>query len=123
MLKRCAVIFVSALALPSRGGDIRILQSKPRLKTKAKLVYVVCNLLAASNEQSQIHQLTTALKQQMLKEIRENQREKSINWHLANGSPGEIRTLVRGSKALYACPLHHRAFLSEFRVNFLIGGF
>ncbi len=26
-----------------------------------------------------------------------------------DGSPGEIRTLVRGSKALYACPLHHRA--------------
>jgi hypothetical protein len=25
------------------------------------------------------------------------------------GSPGEIRTLVSGSKARYACPLHHRA--------------
>ncbi len=24
-------------------------------------------------------------------------------------SPGEIRTLVSGSKARYACPLHHRA--------------
>jgi hypothetical protein len=27
------------------------------------------------------------------------------------GSPGEIRTLVSGSKARYACPLHHRASL------------
>ena len=88
MLKRRALIFVSALPLPSRGGDTRIMQSKPRLKTKAKLVYVICNLLTASNEQSQTHQLTTTLKQQMLKEIRENQREKSINWHLENGSPG-----------------------------------
>ncbi len=25
------------------------------------------------------------------------------------GSPGEIRTLVSGSKARYACPLHYRA--------------
>ena len=25
------------------------------------------------------------------------------------GSPGEIRTPVSGSKAHYACPLHHRA--------------
>jgi|YelNatPaOPRAMG01_1025707.scaffolds.fasta_scaffold08795_7 hypothetical protein len=25
------------------------------------------------------------------------------------GSPGEIRTPVGGSKARYACPLHHRA--------------
>ena len=27
------------------------------------------------------------------------------------GSPGEIRTPVSGSKAHYACPLHHRASL------------
>ena len=27
------------------------------------------------------------------------------------GSPGEIRTPVSGSKARYACPLHHRASL------------
>jgi len=60
-------------------------------------------------EQSQLHQLTTALKQQMLKEIRENENQKSINSCLSGGSPGEIRTLVSGSKARYACPLHHRA--------------
>jgi len=60
-------------------------------------------------EQNQIHQLTTALKQQMLKEIRETQNKKSINSCLSDGSPGEIRTLVSGSKARYACPLHHRA--------------
>jgi hypothetical protein len=41
-------------------------------------------------EQSQLHQLTTALKQQMLKEIRESQGEKSMNSCLGNGSPGEI---------------------------------
>ena len=44
-------------------------------------------------EQSQLHQLTTALKQQMLKEIRENESQKSINSCLSDGSPGEIRTL------------------------------
>ena len=33
----------------------------------------------------------------------------SINYTLEFGSPGEIRTLVSGSKARYACPLHHRA--------------
>ena len=65
-------------------------------------------------EQSQLHQLTTALKQQMLKEIRENESQKSINSCLSGGSPGEILTLVSGSKARYACPLHHRA--SWFRV-------
>ena len=62
-------------------------------------------------ETSQLHQLSVALKQQMLKEIRESQGEKSMNSCLSNGSPGEIRTLVGGSKALYACPLHHRAKL------------
>jgi len=60
-------------------------------------------------EQAQLAQLTTALKQQMLKEIRETQTEKSMNSRLGSGSPGEIRTLVSGSKARYACPLHHRA--------------
>jgi len=39
-------------------------------------------------EQNQLHQLTTALKQQMLKEIRENQNQKSINSCLSGGSPG-----------------------------------
>ncbi len=29
------------------------------------------------------------------------------------GSPGEIRTLVNGSKGHYACPLHHRASLGK----------
>ena len=33
-----------------------------------------------------------------------------------NGSPGEIRTPVSGSKARYACPLHHRASLRIIRV-------
>jgi hypothetical protein len=39
-------------------------------------------------EQSQLHQLTTALKQQMLKAIRENESQKSINSCLSGGSPG-----------------------------------
>ena len=50
-------------------------------------------------EQGQLAQLTTALRQQMLKEIREDQPQKSTNCRLSNGSPGEIRTLVGGSKA------------------------
>ena len=50
----------------------------------------------------QLSQLTTALRQQMLKEIRENQTEKSMNSRLGKSSPGEIRTLVGGSKARYA---------------------
>jgi hypothetical protein len=50
-------------------------------------------------EQGQLAQLTTALRQQMLKEIRENQPEKSINSCSARSSPGEIRTPVGESKA------------------------
>ena len=46
-------------------------------------------------EQNQIHQLTIALKQQMLKEIHENQSQRSINPCLSDGSPGEIRTHVK----------------------------
>ena len=53
-------------------------------------------------ENHQLNQLTTELKQQMLKEICENKPEKRINSSWAKSSPGEIRTLVRGSKALYA---------------------
>jgi hypothetical protein len=44
-------------------------------------------------ENSQLAQLATALRQQMLKEIREDQPEKSTKSCLGNGSPGEIRTL------------------------------
>jgi hypothetical protein len=47
----------------------------------------------------QLAQLTTALRQQMLKEIRENQPEKSMNSHLRQSSPGEIRTSICKSKA------------------------
>jgi hypothetical protein len=56
----------------------------------------------AQFEQTQIAQLRTALRQQMLKEIRESQVEKSMNSRLGKSSPGEIRTLVGGSKARYA---------------------
>ncbi len=49
-------------------------------------------------ENGQLAQLTAALRQQMLKEIRENQSQESINSHLGFGSPGEIRTLVSGSR-------------------------
>ena len=58
---------------------------------------------------SQPHQLTTALKQQMLKEILENQPEKSMKSCLSSGSPGEIRTLVGESKA--RCVLEDAATL------------
>jgi hypothetical protein len=47
-----------------------------------------------------------ASKQQMPRENRKRQQLKGIEPHLENGSPGEIRTLVGGSKARYACPLH-----------------
>ncbi len=50
----------------------------------------------------QLSQLTSALREQMLKEIRESQNEKSMNSRLGKNSPGEIRTLVGGSKARYA---------------------
>ena len=33
--------------------------------------------------------------------------------NFVSGSPGEIRTPVSGSKARYACPLHHRAFVLD----------
>jgi hypothetical protein len=49
--------------------------------------------------------------------------EPSLNQTL-NGSPGEIRTLVGGSKARYACPLHHRASIAwSDLVSFLLSGF
>ena len=53
-------------------------------------------------ENHQLNQLTSALRQQMLKEIRENQPEKSMNSRLGSSSPGEIRTLVKGSRGPYA---------------------
>jgi hypothetical protein len=53
-------------------------------------------------ENHQLAQLTTALRQQMLKEIRETQTEKSMNSRLGSNSPGEIRTLVEGSRGPYA---------------------
>jgi hypothetical protein len=37
---------------------------------------------------------------------------------LGQGSPGEIRTLVGGSKARYAWPLHHRACLRWAMLKF-----
>ena len=56
----------------------------------------------AQLEQTQLAQLTSVLKQQMIKEIYENQGPKSMNSRLGNGSPGEIRTLVKGSRGPYA---------------------
>jgi len=78
----------------------------------------------AQAEQNQLTQLTAALKQQILKELDEKNSQKSTNSRLEIGSPGEIRTLVSGSKARYACPLHHRASYADIvPVNSLIGGF
>ncbi len=56
----------------------------------------------AQLEQNQLAQLTAVLKQQMIKEIYESQGPKSMNSRLGNGSPGEIRTLVKGSRGPYA---------------------
>jgi hypothetical protein len=60
-------------------------------------------------ENHQLNQLTSALKQQILKEIQENNPKNSIKSSSGLSSPGEIRTLVNGSKGHYAWPLHHRA--------------
>jgi hypothetical protein len=67
----------------------------------------------------QLSQLTSVLREQMLKEIRETQTEKSMNSRLGKSSPGEIRTLVDGSKARYAWPLHHRA-IRMLRLSYLV---
>ena len=53
-------------------------------------------------ENHQLNQLTSALKQQMINEIRDNKPKNEINSSSGISSPGEIRTLVGGSKALYA---------------------
>ena len=45
-------------------------------------------------ENHQLSQLTTALRKQMLKEIRENQPQKSMKSCLSNGSPGYVTYLV-----------------------------
>ena len=66
-------------------------------------------------ENQQLAQLTTALRQQMLKEMCEKQSQNSINSCVQSGSPGEIRTPVGGSKARHACPLHHRASIFALR--------
>jgi len=63
----------------------------------------------SQTENHQLNQLTTALREQMIKEIRETQPRNNTNQHLGQSSPGEIRTLVNGSKGHYAWPLHHRA--------------
>ena len=60
-------------------------------------------------EQIEIQKLRYVLKESIIRELQSADPKNGINSHLADGSPGEIRTLVRGSKALYACPLHHRA--------------
>jgi hypothetical protein len=53
-------------------------------------------------ENHQLTQLTTALREQMIKEIRETQPKNNTNQNLAQSSPGEIRTLVEGSRGPYA---------------------
>jgi site-specific recombinase XerD len=53
-------------------------------------------------ENHQLNQLTSALKQQMLKEIQENTSRNRMNPSSGQSSPGEIRTLVRGSRGPYA---------------------
>jgi hypothetical protein len=74
-------------------------------------------------ENHQLTQLTTALRQQMLKEIRETQIDKSMNSRLGGNSPGEIRTLVEGSRGPYAWPLHHRASLCHQNYGFFVINF
>ena len=93
--------------------------TKPRRNPNQRCPHEThCTIIDNSQlENHQLTQLTTALRQQMLKEIRENDSQKSIKSCLSNGSPGEIRTLVNGSKGHYACPLHHRAMYQTLCVS------
>jgi len=76
------LITLSAVGLRRLGLNPEEILTREAL-TQAHTTIIDRNQL----EQSQLHQLTTALKQQMLKEIRENQPVKSINSCLSNG-PG-----------------------------------
>lgn len=67
-------------------------------------------------EQSQIRQLTMALKHQMIKEIRESENEKSINSCLGVGSPGEFRTVAKHNLSIFSRALEN----GEETCNFLV---
>jgi hypothetical protein len=53
-------------------------------------------------EQTQLTQLATALRHQMLKDFQQNQTQNRINSCRGSGSPEEIRTLVKDSRGPYA---------------------
>gem|GEM_PF-3057517 len=53
-------------------------------------------------EQIQIQELSYVLKKAIMKELLEAHHKNGINSCLADGSPGEIRTLVSGSRAHHA---------------------
>ena len=53
-------------------------------------------------EQIQIRELSYVLKKAIVKELQKANPKNGINSHLENGSPGEIRTLVSGSRARHA---------------------
>jgi hypothetical protein len=59
-------------------------------------------------EQGQLAQLTTALRQQMLKEIRENEPQKSMNCRLRSGSPGDILPVPLSAR--YSCMHEYPSF-------------
>ena len=88
-------------------------------RKKTFFLFILPPLFFEFPSHSTFRGVTTALKQQMIKEIRETQPKKSMNSRLGSGSPGEIRTLVGGSKARYAWPLHHRAALF-LRLSYLV---
>jgi hypothetical protein len=50
-------------------------------------------------EKIEIQELSYVLKKAIMKELLKVHRKNGINSHLVDGSPGEIRTLVSGSRA------------------------
>jgi hypothetical protein len=75
--------------------------------------------LFLNNTNSQLAQLTPALRQQMPKEIHENQQQKSMNCRLSSGSPGEIQISVWniGFKTQLS-PIYGRKSRNKLRIGF-----
>ena len=63
---------------------------------------------------------TKNVRQNVTQNVRQNENPDLSFFSKNIGSPGEIRTLVNGSKGHYACPLHHRAsqFPTERNLSF-----
>ena len=85
---------MKALAI-SLGLDPDVILSKEALQKPHR---TIIDGTYPTNDQTMI--LSKAIKKSIIKELKN-----SRNSYPENGSPGEIRTRVGGSKALYPCPL------------------